>query len=60
MLCPIVHVWSGDKGYGQGGSMKGIFDRVGLFVENSVDLKGSPEVVGLRSGSVEGWGLFPS
>ena len=40
--------------------MKGIFDRIGFFIENSIDLKGPPEIVSFGSGSVESWGLFPS
>ena len=40
--------------------MEGILDRVGFFVKNSVDLEGSPEVIGFGSGSVKSRGLFPS
>ena len=39
--------------------MERIFNRVGFFVENSIDFEGPPEVVGLRPSPIEGWGLFP-
>ena len=38
--------------------MERIFDRIGFFVENSINLEGPPKVVGLRSGSVKSWGLL--
>ena len=40
--------------------MKGIFDHIGFFIENSIDLEGPPEIVSFGSGSIEGWGLFSS
>ena len=40
--------------------MKGVLDRIGLLIENSVDLECPPEIVGFRSGSIEGRGLFSS
>ena len=40
--------------------MKRILDRIGFFIENPVDLEGPPKVVGLRSSSIESWGMFPS
>ena len=40
--------------------MKGIFDRIGFFIENSIDLESPPEIVSFGSGSIESRGLFPS
>ena len=40
--------------------MKGVLDRIGFFIENPIDLECPPEIVGFRSGSVEGRGLFSS
>ena len=40
--------------------MEGVLDRVGFFVENSINFEGPPEVIGLGSGSIKGRGLFPS
>ena len=39
--------------------MEGVFDLVGFLVKDSVDLEGSPEVIGFRPSSIEGWGLLP-
>ena len=37
--------------------MEGIFDRIGFLIEDPIDLKGPPKVVGFGSGSIEGWVL---
>ena len=38
--------------------MKGVLDRIGLLVKDPIDFEGPPEVIGLGSGSVKGWGLL--
>jgi hypothetical protein len=40
--------------------MKGAFDRGGFLIEDSIDFEGPPEIIGLRSSSVEDWGLLSS
>ena len=40
--------------------MKGVLDRIGFFIKNPIDFERPPEIVGLRSGSIEGRGLFSS
>jgi hypothetical protein len=54
------NVWSSDERYGQGGLMKGIFNCIGFFVENLIDFESPPEIIGLRSSSIEDWGLLSS
>ena len=40
--------------------MKGVLDRIGFFVEDTVYFEGPPEVIGLGPCSIKGWWLFSS